>query len=233
MINTSGKMKATFITSAGACLENGKRLLDEAELLEFEKPPATQHFLSLLAQEELAKAFLLWLVAAGVIPWSSLILRTTRDHKSKQLLCIVMDFLTPDTDRFLARMDAAILEGKSLDFPAKVADAMNILRHKKIGRWKSKQWVWAENPSYDEDALEVAEGKLDREKQGSLYVGLENDGAIAATPNSVSEEQAKSQYERGRRFASFIENLLEGNVPVGTDYKRVMAGFKALFSELS
>ena len=53
--------KETFLSSAKRCCKNGRRLLDETELLEFEKLPATRYYLSMIAQEEAAKAFLLYL----------------------------------------------------------------------------------------------------------------------------------------------------------------------------
>lgn len=52
-----------------ACLANGRRLLEDVEFLELNEPPSTAYFLSMIAQEEFAKGFLLALVARGVIPW--------------------------------------------------------------------------------------------------------------------------------------------------------------------
>ncbi len=52
-------MNHKLAESARACLKNGHRLLDDAEFLEFSEPPTTAYFLSLIAQEEFAKA-LLW-----------------------------------------------------------------------------------------------------------------------------------------------------------------------------
>lgn len=49
-------MRQTFLDSAKRCCENGRRLLDEAEVLKFEKPPATHYYRSIIAQEEAAKA---------------------------------------------------------------------------------------------------------------------------------------------------------------------------------
>jgi hypothetical protein len=44
-------------------------------------------------------------VSQNIVPWNSLLLRTTRDHACKQLLAIVIDHIHPDTDEFLRRMD--------------------------------------------------------------------------------------------------------------------------------
>jgi hypothetical protein len=48
-----------------ACVENGEKLLDESYHLEFERPPSSQFFLVMIAQEEFAKAFMLHLVREG------------------------------------------------------------------------------------------------------------------------------------------------------------------------
>jgi AbiV family abortive infection protein len=77
--------------SVRAALTNGHCLLDDADFLQFSDPPATAYFLSLIAQEEFAKAFLLALVRRGIVPWDQHVLRATRDHTCKQLLCVVMD----------------------------------------------------------------------------------------------------------------------------------------------
>jgi len=93
-------IKIKYTNAMKACVKNGTRLLDEAELLEFETPLATKFFLSIIAQEEFAKAFLLYLVRIDVILWNRFILRATMNHRCKQLVGIILDFLTPDTDFF-------------------------------------------------------------------------------------------------------------------------------------
>lgn len=224
------EIKYRFTKSAKLCLENGQRLLDEAELLEFEDPPSTRYFLSMIAQEECAKGFMLFLVSIKIIPWNSQIFRATRDHRCKQLLCVVIDFLTDDNE-FINRINSFILENKRLDIPARVNDSMFILRHEKIGRWESNAWVWAEDPSYEETALRVSEGKQDRVKQRSLYVELGKTGEVHATPKEITQEQATAEYERGRRFTSFLKDLTSGEIPTSVDYKNVEQGFRALFSK--
>src|SRR5207249_11688940 len=133
-------------------------------------------------------------------------------HTCKQLLGIIMDYLNPDTEVFLKLMDEwglqneehrrlldALKQSKDLEqerelwnrineinesrdrFPATIADAMNILRHEKIGRWESR-YYWADEPQYDEKAKQIGGGRLDREKQNSLYVRLNKNGEVAGTP---------------------------------------------------
>jgi len=216
-----------------ACTQNGKRLLDEAELFKFEMPRATLYFLSIIAQEEFAKGFLLYLVNMRVIPWNANILRATKDHKCKHLICIVLDFLTPDTDTFIERMNKAILERFDLDFPSKVADAINILRYEKIGRWESKHWVWAECPDYDPESVDIAGGKLDVTKQDALYVRLGKDGSVVSTPQEIGEEDAVVEYDRGKRFERFMDEIVQFRTPAGLDYERVKNAFEILFMKKS
>ena len=55
-VHTDEKAITNSITS---CIANGERLIADAYQVEFEKPPATKLILSLIAQEEFAKAFLM------------------------------------------------------------------------------------------------------------------------------------------------------------------------------
>src|SRR6266496_2163891 len=87
-----------FLKSANACVANGRRLLEDAEMLEYSDPPSASFALAIIAQEEFAKGFWMCLVARGVVPWNPLVYRATRDHVCKQLLGIVMEYVKPDTD---------------------------------------------------------------------------------------------------------------------------------------
>lgn len=220
-------IRREFIPAIKACLENGQRILDDAEFLEYSKPPGTALALAVIAQEELAKAFLLHLVAVGAVPWSAEVRRATRDHRCKHLLGLVMDFLNPDTDGFHARLQA-IRNGEPF-FPPEVADAIDIFRHEKIARWKSTMWVWAEEPIYDTKALNVAEGRLDQEKQDALYVRIGRGGRVAASPESVTAERVRQELERGRRFARLVEGVLQRDVTFSIDYEEITATFAAVF----
>ena len=220
-----------FLGTGKQCCENSRRLLDEAELLEFEKVLATRYYLSMIAQEETAKAFLLYLVSVNALPWTPLLLRATRDHQCKQLVGIILDYISPDTEEFLRRLDTWKLGEKQPSLPARVADAMNLLRHEKIRRWESKTWWWAEDPEYDKAALRVADGKRDREKQRALYVELSQNGEVAGNPEQFTEKQANDEYERARRFETCVRNLVERCPNSAWNIERVEGCFRALFSE--
>jgi|APTNR8051073442_1049403.scaffolds.fasta_scaffold00090_12 AbiV family abortive infection protein len=222
--------KKTFDAAVDTILSNAARLLDDATMLEFSEPPTSAIFLTQIAQEELAKAFLLCLVARGIVPWHQHILRATRDHTCKQLLGIVMDHVNPTDELFQSRIRAAIDRREFHRFPRKVADAINILRHEKIGRWFSSSWAWAEDPEYDKEALAVAEGKSDKRKQDVLYVRLGVNGAVASTPQTTRGGSLADEMDRAKRFKSLVESLRDERETSGFDWKDVEETFRLLFS---
>jgi AbiV family abortive infection protein len=110
--------KSHFIEAADACFANGERLLYDADFVsDSEHPAGTPFALATIAQEEFAKAFLLWLASRNVITWNSFVCRATRDHTCKQLLGLVINHLSPDWDEESKRSDefhADIQEHKRL-----------------------------------------------------------------------------------------------------------------------
>jgi AbiV family abortive infection protein len=117
-------------------------------------------------------------------------------------------------------------------FPAAVADAIDILRWEKVGRWQSKAWIWAEEPEYDALAKGVAEGSIDREKQDGLYVRIGRDGSVVTTPTSVRPEAAQEALERARRFGQLARQLLADDTGGLLDYGRIKEALNALFVSL-
>lgn len=214
--------------SVRAVIQNATRLLEDAQFLEFSEPPISAWFLALIAQEELAKAFILCLTNRRIIPWNPHILRALQDHKCKQLLCLVMDYLAPDTDEFIRRCKAVV---NKKELPRSVADALKILRHEKIGRWISKNWKPAKEPDYDHDALAIAEGKKDKLKQDALYVRLGKDGSVASIPLNHSALTLADEMDRAERFRTLVESLLEGAEHPGLDWHLVDEAFRLLFTD--
>ena len=203
MKNNSTAYKETI----EACIENGRRLLDDAtDLQEYERFP-TAKALAILAQEEFAKAYIIKLVLEGAVPWCNEIYRATRDHHCKQLMGIVMEYLfTPLGTESLMERERKINENIS-DFvlPKKVADALNIFCHEKINKWKSSSWVWVEEPKYDIEAKKVWNGKIEKTKQDSLYVAIGKDGRVANIPRSYSDD-VKKQIE----YTKVLEEVASG-----------------------
>jgi AbiV family abortive infection protein len=258
--------KSHFIESAELCIANGEQLLNDADSLSYqERAVGTSLALAIIAQEEFAKAFLLVLAARQVIPWNSLVHRATRDHKSKQLVGLVLDHLSPDTDEFLAQSYKFLAERdehkrlcqeyrdstdederqriwvriqeistgwESHPFPSHVADAIFIFCHEKLGRWKSSNWFWVEEPEYDPQAKLVAEGTIDQEKQDALYVRLGREGHAVGSPTSVRYEDAKAAMETAGRMKSFVKSLIEEKVS-DPDYEKTEGAFKVAFASLT
>jgi hypothetical protein len=216
--------------SIRACLANGRRLLDDVEFLELNEPPNTGYFLTAIAQEEFAKGFLLALVVRGVIPWDHRLLRAAHDHACKQLVCVVMDYLAPDTDEFIDRCNAVVLRHEPAVLPARVADALNILRHEKIGRWVSQSWVWAEDPDYDSLPLRILKGKQDRREQDALYIRLAADGGIASVPGGFSRDLVRQERERAERLARLTEDVINAAPHPGLGFDKVEEAFRLLFT---
>jgi hypothetical protein len=230
MVDTFSMTQALRKTALAA-LANGKRLNEEVEYLRYEEPPTTAHFLVMLAQEELAKAFLLGLVYRKIIPWSKHILRASRDHHCKQLLGVVMEFLNPEWEEFRRRCDIVVVHKQTRTVPKKISDALNILRYEKIGRWESNSWVWAEDPEWDSEALAVAEGAVDKFKQDLIYVRLGRDGSLAHMPEACKLANLFEKQDSTRRMAEIADALITDEKHVGLDWDKVEDMLRFLFTE--
>jgi AbiV family abortive infection protein len=258
-----GMTSAHFIEAAAACLSNGERLIEDAKWLP-EDRSATTFALATIAQEEFAKAFLLFLASRNAIPWNSLIFRATRDHASKQLLGLVMNYLNPTWEDFESRVEGwhaqheewqklmsqysnaadknekegiwnqlQQLSESRQHLPDSIADALNILRYEKVGRWESSHWFWDEDPAYDAMAKGLAEGKLDIEKQDALYVRIGQKGGLARTPNEVRAADAAKALEMAGRLGGLVEGLLSGNNVNSIEYERIESAFRAIFANFA
>jgi AbiV family abortive infection protein len=82
--------------SIDACLDNADRLMDDALQLEFQERGGTRLAICMLAQEEYAKAFLLYLAREELLPWDADLLRVMRNHECKHLLAIVTEYIDPE-----------------------------------------------------------------------------------------------------------------------------------------
>ena len=219
-----------FSNSFIACLWNGERLFDDAQLLYDFGRVASAYALSMLSQEEFAKAFLMELVRENVIPWRVEVWKSMQDHTCKQLLVLIMEFLNPSIDDFLTRIKS---DSWNATFPPHVADAINIYRREKIGRWKSPNWVWTEPPDYDATAKKVADGNLDRTKQNALYVRLAKTGEVAGLPSSVTIEMAENELEKARRLHQLIVQIKEGSVTMLYDYENLKETLRLIFKNIT
>lgn len=214
-------------------IENAERLYDESFDLEFRASHATRYYLVTIAQEEVAKSFLLYLIRDQIIPNSISAQRAVRDHNCKHLMGIVIDYMimhwdTIDELRGLIELDSQLGD----DFPVSVGSALEIFRYEKIGRWEDRNWDWVEDQGYDQETQRVAEGKRDRRKQDALYVRVGSDGQVSSTPAVISQIEMSEEVERASRYIRFSKTLIsseEGGLCDTHRFKKILSAFELLF----
>ena len=176
-------------------LLNADRLAEEAkDLAEFGRIQ-TAFFLSVLAREEFAKAFMLILATEENLPWTTKFQNALRSHKCKQLVSHILCELSA-VDLF----DPAQLgkwPRRVRELPRSVVDAFHILVHEHLGDLDRDDWWYKdEDPPIDPTVHEVAAGAIERKKQDALYVRLGCNGSIRSDP---AGRIAKSEWDREYR----------------------------------
>lgn len=215
-----------FIESSKACLINAERLMDDIAFLEIDSY-STAYALAIIAQEEIAKAFLLYLIHCEVIPWNKFVKRSLRDHSCKQLWGIVLNELEPTTEKFLERVENKTLANLDI-FIDDVADVLDIYRHEKIRRWEDSRWFWAEPPKYKKQTKKVAEGYVDKIKQNALYVEIGEDGRVCSVPSSITQQLMQDAVDATKRFHNLVKRLIEEkHEPIHLDWLKL--ALKELF----
>jgi hypothetical protein len=230
MSNVQTPSSEVLTQTISACIANAERLRDESYDLEFREPPSLQLYVLLIAQEELAKAFILLLVRDGIIQFSRPLLRAMNDHSCKQLVGLIMDygiFRYRTIDEALELMEADSKLGDRL--PAAIESAIALLRFEKIGRWESSAWEWEEPPEYESSAKKIAEGKADRRKQDALYVRIGGDGRVCVPPITTPEE-IDQEKERLSDFRHLVTTLAEGE-EASHRYDKAISVIRFLFSQ--
>lgn len=194
-----------------ACIDNGKRLLDESYDLEFRDPAATRFYLILIAQEEFAKAFILYLVREDIVPLNASVQRAIRDHSCKQLVGMILDYMIMHWDE-IEELHAMIERDLDLNgrLPYDIASALEILCYEKISRWTKNNWVWVDEPDYDREAVAISKGKKDRRKQDALYVRIGSQGQVCSTPTVIAAEEVDREFDRARRYRSCVSAAQRG-----------------------
>ncbi|MFC6491599.1 AbiV family abortive infection protein [Ancylobacter dichloromethanicus] len=216
-----------------ASIDNAWRLHEETYDLEFRTPCATRYVLLIIAQEEAAKAFLLYLISEEIVPLTAAVRRAINDHACKHLVGMIMDYMIMHWEE-IEELNAIINRDFELgnNLPNDVGSALEILRYEKIGRWTVNNWVWAEDPAYDREALKLADGKRDRRKQDALYVRIGADGQLASTPAVITQTEVATELERASRYINFAEALTTAEERHGFNkdrFEKVMAALKLLF----
>jgi len=235
-LKSGNKKINSFIDSIRASLDNAERLLYDAESLYIEDSAPSVYALSIIAQEEFAKAFILHLVSLECIPWDSETWKMLRNHACKQLFTLIMDFLNPDFDEFIERIDKDrenIARGTIRPtFPSHIADAINIIRHEKATKnGYRNQWLNINDPQCDKVARMIGDGNIDKLKQNALYVNIGKTGQVINTPSLVKPNLAMAELAKTRRIRKTLyykEGKLLG--PIGLDFEKLSAAFKLVFN---
>jgi len=211
--------------SIDACIANGDRLLDDALQLEFQEPASTRLMVSMLAQEEFAKAFLLFLVKQEIIPWDGDLLRAMNNHSCKHLVAIVMEYVDPQwetIEELRSILDAEFaLDGA---FPKPVSSALNILYFEKIRRGD----FFDEN-DYDPEVVRIASGERDKVKQDAVYVSIDRSGRVKSTPSSITLEAAKEEYEKAGRYRWLVTSLATDGPKDSEQFRKLREGMKIVY----
>lgn len=203
-------LKNRLSQAARACVENGQRLHADAECLGVERS-TTALALCILAQEEFAKAFLLHLICEEIIPWTAKVRKSLYKHEYKQLVGIIMEWLSPSDDEFIARLGVG---PNARTLPAHVADAMKLYVEKVLPRGHISCPPAASDPI----AMTVADGDRDKTKQDALYVRLSPDGEVLSIPSPVTAEFIEAELERTKRFSDLVGPIREGALGPVFDY---------------
>jgi len=182
-----------------ACVENGQRLHQDAEWLGIDRS-ATTIALCILAQEEFAKAFLLHLVCEGIVPWTAKVRESLRNHRHKQLLGLIMEWLSPSDDEFNARIR---MRPGDATLPAHVADAMKLY----VEKVQPQGYISCPPAASDPMAKRVADGDRDKKKQDALYVRLSEDGEVISIPTQVTAETVNAELDRTTRLSDLVRPL--------------------------
>lgn len=234
MTQSRAAFESDLSKSIRACVDNCDRLLEETYDLEFREPPSTRMFLSMIAQEEAAKGFILYLVKEDIMPFTTAVRRAIRDHTAKQLVGIVLDYMIMPWDT-IAELEAAIqVDVANGDYlPWEVGTAVELLCYEKIGKWMGHSWAWAEDPDYDKLVEKIADGHIDRRKQDSLYVRIGKTGQVASTPAVISKSEVAAELARASRYSHFVEGLIGASSETATAqhrFEKVISVFRVLFA---
>jgi len=210
--------------------ENGERLLEDAqELLDYEKYPSA-FALSIIAQEEFSKSFIFQLVLKNILPWHPFVKRAIQDHSSKQLIGLVLDHLSPKVDDFLNNSENDSWHDDSYK---KAIDAINLLRFEKFEKWESNNAIYDGKLNVHKDAINILKGKLDKEKQDSLYVRVDKNGHVVFNPLQIKKADTERMIERAERFSTIIRILIKNDNFNYFDYKSIENSFVILFDKFN
>ncbi len=230
-MTTSTATKVELNQTIRASIDNCDRLIEESYDLEFLEPADTRFFILMIAQEEAAKAFLLYLVREEFVPMSRELHRAINNHACKQMVGILLDYLLQKWET-IAELDEQIRIDVELGelLPQDVRSVLEILAFEKVEAWRSGAPIWAEDPDYDRRVLKVSKGATDRRKQDALYVRLGKTGAIASVPGKIKPEQAKLALDTANEYSHFVERAAFGDQgQTSLRFEKVLRALRVVF----
>jgi AbiV family abortive infection protein len=221
----------TLSRTISVCVENGKKLLEDAKYLFGWDRYSTALALSVLAQEEFAKAFLLQLVMEEALPWLPEVRRSMAKHQCKHLLAIVMEWLPPFDFDLLAEQQRRSTEKhekkmawykRSMDRyragnlrpdpndPDPIEEEFHlpadVATALNIYRFEELEklksgYAWRDADWAKGKARKVADGALDRKKQSALYVDVTETGEVGLHPGLITRAEAHEAIQRAERLS--------------------------------
>ncbi len=200
--------------------------MDDAQALEFQEQGGVRLAICMLAQEEYAKAFLLYMVREGFLPWESALLRVIRNHACKHLLAIVMEWVKPEWSTLEELQTIMAAEFAADRFPPRVSSALNILYFEKI---RGRDFSYSDDEQYEPDVVAIARGERDAVKQDALYVDIDKGCRVKNTPNDLTREDAEAEYKRAVRYESIIRTLIHPDAVEGIQLAKLKEAMKIVF----
>ena len=222
-----------FLAAISASLANGDRLSDDAKsLFEWERYPSA-YALAVLAQEEYAKALLLSLIDVGAIPWSTNVRRALHDHVCKQLVSIILNYLSPDDEEFFRRYGVNALDEDRPMLPSDVLDAIHVICHERFPLERDRWWLEEGSRPLDATVEAVADGRVDRQKQDAIYVSIGPAVDVCSTPARLTREMAEAEVERSERIGRQLRPYSrEPGLDNSLDSEKLVAIFQLLTGSL-
>lgn len=214
------------------CIANGNRLIEDSELLQDFDRFASAYSLSILAQEEFEKSFILILVRDNILPWTKDIKKALYNHECKHLIGIIMEWLGPPLDKSLERMKSYLDTWQPEKMPSDVGKAINILRHEMIERFKEGYSL--KEKEWDGFARKIAEGYKSRLKHVGFYIGISKDGLPDTMhPNLITSDMVQEEIDRAKRYSEFADDAYRECVLSIAEYDYVKEIIKVVFKNLS
>ena len=206
---------------------NAERLFEDAKSFEEWERFPTSYALSILAQEEYGKAFLLHLAMEQAVPWTDGLDRALRNHRCKQLVALVMEFL--QRKDFMELLDDPDRFRGASTLPEYVLDAIHVIVHEHIRELSRENWLGDSDRRVHPVANRIARGILDREKQTGFYVHVGSDGKVRKSPSMISAERCRNELARTERVAGvfwFHEGALQ--VAASFELPKIIATFQVV-----